>query len=52
VLIHAAAGGIGHLAVQFAKWKGAYVVGTASAKNRQFVLNLGADECIDYGRAK
>lgn len=48
VLIHAAAGGIGHLAVQFAKWKGAYVVGTASAKNRQFVLNLGADECIDY----
>jgi NADPH:quinone reductase-like Zn-dependent oxidoreductase len=48
VLIHAAAGGIGHLAVQFAKWKGAYVIGTASAKNRQFVLSLGADECIDY----
>src|SRR5579872_4056160 len=48
VLIHAAAGGIGHLAVQFAKLKGAYVIGTASAKNRKFVLSLGADECIDY----
>lgn len=48
VLIHAAAGGIGHLAVQFAKWKGAYVIGTASDKNRKFVLSLGADECIDY----
>ncbi|MBS3904734.1 MAG: NADP-dependent oxidoreductase [Simkania sp.] len=48
VLIHAAAGGVGHLAVQFAKWKGAHVIGTASAKNREFVLSLGADECIDY----
>ncbi len=48
VLIHAAAGGIGHLAVQLAKWKGSRVIGTASAKNRKFVLSLGADECIDY----
>ncbi|KAA9349088.1 NADP-dependent oxidoreductase [Larkinella humicola] len=48
VLIHAAAGGVGHFAVQFAKQLGAYVVGTSSAANRDFVLNLGADEHIDY----
>ncbi|WP_204745537.1 NADP-dependent oxidoreductase [Glycomyces paridis] len=48
VLIHAAAGGIGHLAVQIAKAAGATVIGTASAPNRDFVLGLGADEVIDY----
>jgi NADPH:quinone reductase-like Zn-dependent oxidoreductase len=48
VLIHAAAGGVGHLAVQLAKWKGAYVMGTASAKNKEFLLDIGADEVIDY----
>jgi len=48
VLIHAAAGGVGHLAVQLAKWKGAYVIGTASIKNKEFLLSLGADEFIDY----
>jgi NADPH2:quinone reductase len=49
VLIHAAAGGVGHFAVQFAKARGAYVIGTASATNREFVVQqLGADECIDY----
>ncbi len=48
VLIHGAAGGVGHYAVQFAKYLGAYVIGTASAKNREFVLGLGADEFIDY----
>ena len=48
VLIHAAAGGVGHLAVQFAKWKGARIIGTASAGNRSFVEELGADEVIDY----
>lgn len=48
VLIHAAAGGVGHVAVQLAKWKGAYVIGTASAKNEEFVRGLGADEFIDY----
>jgi NADPH:quinone reductase-like Zn-dependent oxidoreductase len=48
VLIHAAAGGVGHLAVQLAKWKGAYVIGTASAKNKEFLLDIGADEVIDY----
>jgi NADPH2:quinone reductase len=49
VLIHAAAGGVGHLAVQLAKWKGAYVVGTASRRNLDFVRQLGADETFDYG---
>jgi NADPH:quinone reductase-like Zn-dependent oxidoreductase len=48
VLIHAAAGGIGHLAVQIAKHLGSYVIGTASAGNREFVLGLGADEVVDY----
>jgi len=48
ILIHAAAGGVGHLAVQLAKWKGAYVIGTASAKNKEFLLNLGVDKVIDY----
>ena len=48
VLVHAAAGGVGHLAVQLAKWKGAYVIGTASRRNREFLLGLGVDEVIDY----
>jgi NADPH:quinone reductase-like Zn-dependent oxidoreductase len=48
VLIHAAAGGVGHFAVQMARILGAYVIGTASGINRDFVLNLGASEHIDY----
>jgi NADPH:quinone reductase-like Zn-dependent oxidoreductase len=48
VLIHAAAGGVGHLAVQMAKARGAYVIGTASAANHDLVRGLGADEMIDY----
>ncbi|WP_372470751.1 NADP-dependent oxidoreductase [Nonomuraea aurantiaca] len=48
VLIHAAAGGVGHLAVQIAKAQGAYVIGTASAPNHDFVRSLGADEVVDY----
>ena len=48
VLIHAAAGGVGHLAVQLAKWKGAHVIGTASARNHDFVRQLGVDQVIDY----
>ena len=48
VLIQAAAGGVGHFAVQFAKYWGAYVIGTASAANKEFVLGLGADQHVDY----
>ncbi|RSN16465.1 NADPH:quinone reductase [Streptomyces sp. WAC 05977] len=48
VLIHAAAGGVGHLAVQIAKARGAYVIGTASAAKHEFLRGLGADELIDY----
>ncbi|MBV8842134.1 MAG: NADP-dependent oxidoreductase [Bryobacterales bacterium] len=48
VLIHAAAGGVGHFAVQLAKWKRAFVAGTASARNHDFLKSLGADQLIDY----
>ncbi|GGN13484.1 NADPH:quinone reductase [Dyadobacter beijingensis] len=48
VLVHAAAGGVGHFAVQVAKHLGAIVTGTSSAKNKDFVRQLGADEHIDY----
>ncbi|MGW4441378.1 NADP-dependent oxidoreductase [Streptomyces sp. NPDC004682] len=48
VLVHAAAGGVGHLAVQIAKSLGAYVIGTASAPKHEFLRSLGADEVIDY----
>ncbi|MEV6872893.1 NADP-dependent oxidoreductase [Amycolatopsis sp. NPDC051128] len=48
VLIHAAAGGVGHLAVQIAKARGAHVTGTASAPKHDFVRALGADEVLDY----
>ncbi|HUH53671.1 MAG TPA: NADP-dependent oxidoreductase [Microbacteriaceae bacterium] len=48
VLIHAAAGGVGHLAVQIAKSLGAYVIGTASAQKHELVKSLGADEMVDY----
>jgi len=52
VLIHGAAGGIGNLALQFAKAYGAYVIGTASAHNADFLRKLGADEVIDYNTQK
>jgi NADPH:quinone reductase-like Zn-dependent oxidoreductase len=47
VLIHGAAGGVGVFAVQLARWRRAYVIGTASAHNLQFVRGLGADQVID-----
>ncbi|MFZ1925590.1 MAG: NADP-dependent oxidoreductase, partial [Solirubrobacteraceae bacterium] len=47
-LVAGGAGGVGHLAVQFAKHAGARVIATGSARNREFVLGLGADEYIDY----
>jgi NADPH:quinone reductase-like Zn-dependent oxidoreductase len=49
-MIAGAAGGVGHLAVQFAKRAGAHVIGSGSTRNRDFVLGLGADEYIDYTR--
>jgi NADPH:quinone reductase-like Zn-dependent oxidoreductase len=52
VVIHAAAGGVGGFAVQFARWKGAHVIGTASAQSASFVRELGADEIIDYRSTK
>lgn len=52
VLIHGAAGGVGHMAVQLAKWRGARVIGTASGYNQDFLRQLGADEVIDYNTTK
>lgn len=52
VLIHGAAGGVGTFAVQVAHWCGAYVIGTASAQNRDFLLRLGANEVIDYNQVQ
>ena len=48
VLIHGAAGGVGNFAVQFAKERGAYVIGTASSRNHAFLHELGADKAVDY----
>jgi len=48
VLIHGGAGGVGHLAVQFARWAGATVYATASKRDLGFVRELGADTVIDY----
>lgn len=52
VLIQAAAGGVGHVAVQFAKLNGASVIGTASEKNEKFLKSLGIDKIIDYKKEK
>ncbi len=48
ILVHAAAGGVGHVAVQLAKWRGAYVIGTASARHHDMLRSLGVDEVVDY----
>lgn len=48
VLVHAAAGGVGHLAVQIAKARGAHVIGTASSGKHDLLHDLGIDEAVDY----
>jgi NADPH:quinone reductase-like Zn-dependent oxidoreductase len=52
VLIHGAAGGVGTFAVQFAHWRGAFVIGTASASNAPYLRSLGADAAIDYATTR
>ena len=52
VLIQAAAGGVGHLAVQFAKLNGAFVAGTASENNEAFLKQIGVDQFINYKKEK
>jgi NADPH:quinone reductase-like Zn-dependent oxidoreductase len=52
VLIHAAAGGVGHVAVQLANWIGATTIGTASASNRSYLEALGLDEFVNYRSAR
>ncbi|MCK5236267.1 MAG: NADP-dependent oxidoreductase, partial [Deltaproteobacteria bacterium] len=49
VLVHAAAGGVGHLAIQLARWKGAsHIIGTAAANDEGYLKTIGVDEVIDY----
>lgn len=52
VLIHAAAGGVGHFAVQIAKHIGAHVIATSSSENKDFIIALGADQHIDYQKSR
>lgn len=52
VLINGAAGGVGHFALQLAKWKGAHVVAVASGSHEQFLRELGANEFIDYTKSR
>jgi NADPH:quinone reductase-like Zn-dependent oxidoreductase len=52
VLIHGGAGGVGSMAVQIAKARGAYVIATASARNHDFLRSLGADETLDYTKTR
>jgi len=48
ILVHAAAGGVGHIAVQLAKWKGARVIGTASGGSEGSLREIGVDEFVNY----
>jgi NADPH:quinone reductase-like Zn-dependent oxidoreductase len=52
VLINGAAGGVGHFAVQLAKWKGAHVIAVASGEHEEFLRELGADQFIDYTKER
>ena len=52
ILVTGASGGVGSMAVQLAKAKGAFVIGTASGKNEEFVRSLGVDEFVDYSQEK
>jgi NADPH:quinone reductase-like Zn-dependent oxidoreductase len=52
VLIHGGAGGVGHMAVQFARWKGAHVFATAAERDLDYVRGLGAETVIDYRHAR
>jgi NADPH:quinone reductase-like Zn-dependent oxidoreductase len=52
ILIHAGAGGVGHFAVQFARFFGAYVIATGSARNTGWLHELGANETVDYASTR
>lgn len=52
VLVNGAAGGVGHFAVQLAKWKGAKVVAVASGRHEDFLRRIGADDFIDYTKTQ
>jgi NADPH:quinone reductase-like Zn-dependent oxidoreductase len=52
LLVQGGAGGVGSLAVQLARWKGAHVIATAGAANAEYVRSLGADEVIDYSATR
>lgn len=52
LLVHGGAGGVGSLAVQLGRWKGAHVIATTSTRNIDFVRSLGADEVVDYSASR